>query len=56
MHKLLEMNVKPSELTKVQLDEIVNFACTSAALSTTQFGGLKSVPAMNQIESIIKCK
>ena len=56
MHKLLEMNARPSQLTKVQLDEIVNFACTSAALSTTQFGGLKSVPAMNQIESIIKCK
>ncbi len=56
MHKLLEMHVKPSELTKVQLDEIVNFACTSAALSTTQFGGLKSVPAIDKIESIIKCK
>ena len=48
-HKLLELDVCPNECTYDELNEIVSFACVSAALSTTKFGGLKSVPDLDQI-------
>ena len=52
-HKLLELDIAPCELNNEQLNKIVSFACVSAALSTTQFGGLKSVPTYEQIQTYL---
>ena len=47
--KLLELNKAPELLTKAELEEIVRFACVSAALSTTKYGGISSIPEYHQI-------
>ena len=47
--KLLERNKAPELLTKTELEEIVEFACTGAALSTTKYGGISSIPEYHQI-------
>lgn len=47
--KILNMGVKPEELTDAQLKEIVRFACTSAGLSTERSGGISSVPDMEAV-------
>jgi len=43
--KLLETGKAPEALTDAELQDVVSFACTAAGLSTTQFGGISSVPA-----------
>ena len=47
--KLLKINVLPEELNEAELREIVSFACTAAGLSTTQPGGISSVPALETV-------
>ena len=47
--KILNMGVKPEELTDAQLKEIVRFACASAGLSTERSGGISSVPDMEAV-------
>lgn len=42
--KLLQLGQEPESLTDTQLREVVTFACTAAGLSTTQSGGISSVP------------
>ena len=42
--KLLQLGKKPEELNKAELTDVVRFACTAAGLSTTQSGGISSVP------------
>ena len=42
--KLLQLNQKPEELNEAELTDVVRFACTAAGLSTTQSGGISSVP------------
>ena len=49
MYKILEFGGKPEELSKNQLIEVCNFACKSASLSTTKFGGITSVPDVSEI-------
>ena len=42
--KLLQLNKAPDTLSCQELTELVRFACTAAALSTTRPGGISSVP------------
>lgn len=50
MYKLLTKKKKIEKLTSEDLIDIVKFATISAGLSTTKFGGLKSVPLIKDIE------
>ena len=50
--KLLQLEQDPSRLTELQLYDIVRFACTSAGISTTKFGGISSVPSLDEIANI----
>ena len=47
--KLLSAGKAPEELEEAQLQDVVKFACTSAGLSTTKFGGISSVPEYAKI-------
>ncbi len=47
--KLLQMGKAPQELAGAELTEIVTFACTAAGLSTTQSGGISSVPTYEMV-------
>ena len=47
--KLLQLGKAPDALTESDLKEIVRFACTAAGLSTTQSGGISSVPEYNAV-------
>ena len=49
--KLLQLNAAPDALTEAQLREAVAFACTAAGLSTTNYGGISSVPTLAQVLS-----
>lgn len=51
--KLLQMNKLPQQLEKTELEEIVRFACTAAGLSTTQPGGISSVPALDEVQKLM---
>ena len=51
--KLLQMNKLPQQLEKTELEEIVRFACTTAGLSTTQPGGISSVPALDEVQKLM---
>ena len=48
--QLLQLNKSPAELTKAELDSAVSFACTAAGLSTTQPGGISSVPEFDDVQ------
>lgn len=47
--KLLQMKESPELLNESQLRDAVEFACTSAGLSTTKPGGISSVPSLEDI-------
>ena len=47
--KILRTGVSPDALTGSQLQEITNFACTAAGLSTTRAGGISSVPSLQEV-------
>ncbi len=49
MWKLLQLGKKPDMLDAAELRDIVTFACTAAGLSTTQNGGISSVPDYNDV-------
>ena len=49
MYKILEYNLSPDELNYEQLCDVCSFACKSASLSTTKFGGINSVPDISEI-------
>ncbi len=49
MWKLLQMGKAPQDLTERELREIAGFACTAAGLSTTQRGGISSVPSYEAV-------
>lgn len=51
--KLLQIGAPVEKLNEKQLRDIVSFACTSAGLSTTQPGGISSVPDMNSVMSFL---
>ena len=46
---LLQLDTAPEALEEAQLEKIVRFACTSAALSTTRPGGISSVPEYGDV-------
>jgi fructokinase len=47
--KLLQYGKAPELLTETELRDAVNFACTSAGLSTTRAGGISSVPEYEDV-------
>ena len=47
--KLLQIGIAPEELEQEQLRDVVRFACTAAGLSTMKFGGMSSVPEINEV-------
>lgn len=47
--KLLRIHVPPEELNEAELREITSFACTAAGLSTTESGGISSVPELETV-------
>ena len=49
VYKLLETGKAPETLNDAELKEAVSYACTAAGLSTTQFGGISSVPAYEDV-------
>lgn len=53
MWKLLQTGCSPEDLTQEQLTDIVRFANTAAALSTTAPGGLSSIPSFFEIQKIL---
>lgn len=54
MHRILELDTPPEELTDAQLQEITRFACASAGLSTTRPGGISSVPDYENVQNEVK--
>lgn len=48
--QLLQLNKAPDQLENVELERIVRFACTAAGLSTTQPGGISSVPEFDEVQ------
>ena len=53
LYKLLALKKNINKLTEKDLKEIVEFATASAGLSTTKFGGLKSVFELNDINKYL---
>ena len=47
--KLLSIGKAPQELSGEEMAQTAAFACTSASLSTTKFGGVFSVPAYSDV-------
>ena len=54
--KLLQLGKAPEELTEPELRQIVTFACTAAGLSTTESGGISSVPDYEDVLAHITAK
>ena len=48
--KLLQADKAPEELNVEELTEVVRFASAAAGLSTTRFGGISSVPGLDEVE------
>ena len=48
---LIKSGKLPGELTVSELEEIVRFACTAAGLSTEKFGGISSVPTLEEVRA-----
>lgn len=51
--RLLQIGAPVETLDEKQLRDVVSFACTSAGLSTTQSGGISSVPDLNAVLSTL---
>lgn len=47
--KLLSYKTAPDELNREQLTDIVRFAAAAAGLSTEKFGGISSVPTLEEV-------
>ena len=52
--RLLRRNVRPEELGRDELEEIVRYAHAAAALSVTRPGGMGSVPAPGEVLSLLR--
>ncbi len=52
--KLLQFGKAPSALNKQELQELTRFACAAASLSTTNFGGISSVPDYEDVLFLMK--
>lgn len=49
----LKTGKAPDELQDEDLKNIVRFACTAAALSTTKAGGVSSVPRLEEVQNLL---
>ena len=49
VYQLLKLDKAPETLNGEELQNVVRFACASAGLSTTKFGGISSVPAYEEV-------
>lgn len=54
MCALLKTGRQPEDLTAAELEGIVRFASAAAGLSTTKLGGISSVPAMEEIDAVLR--
>lgn len=52
--KLLQADAPPESLTKEALQEIVEYACKAAGLSTTRPGGISSIPSAEELKGYDK--
>ncbi len=50
---LLQTGEDPAELAEAQLRRVTEFACASAGLSTTRYGGISSVPSYEQVMAVL---
>lgn len=50
---LLQTGEDPAELSEAQLRKVTEFACASAGLSTTRYGGISSVPSYEQVMEVL---
>lgn len=50
---LLQTGEDPAELSEAQLRRVTEFACASAGLSTTRYGGISSVPSYEQVMEVL---
>lgn len=50
---LLQTGEDPAELSEAQLRRVTEFACASAGLSTTRYGGISSVPSYEQVMAVL---
>ena len=50
---LLQTGEDPAELTEARLRKVTEFACASAGLSTTRYGGISSVPSYEQVMAVL---
>lgn len=51
---LLQYNKTPEALGRHELEDITRFACTAATLSTAKFGGISSVPDLDNVYRLMK--
>lgn len=51
--RLLDFGKEPDALSDDELRQIVSFACTAAGLSTMRYGGISSVPELNEVLSAL---
>ena len=51
--KLLQLKKEPEDLKEAELREITSFACAAAGLSTTKYGGISSVPTLEQVKNVL---
>ena len=56
VYGVLTSGKAPEELLADEVYKIVDFACASASLSTTNYGGIQSVPDRAQVEALIAGK
>jgi len=54
LSQILQTGKRPADLTGEELFSITRFACTAAGLSTTQAGGISSVPTLAQVQERMK--
>ncbi|WP_071432381.1 carbohydrate kinase family protein [Angelakisella massiliensis] len=53
LSQVLRLGKHPKDLTGEELEQVVRFACASAALSTTVFGGIPSVPSPEAVAELL---
>ena len=53
---LLKTNKSPEQLTEFELEQMAEFACTAASISTETVGGIPSIPTEEKVFAIIQRK
>ncbi len=53
---LLQTGEDPAELAEAQLRRVTEFACASAGLSKSRYGGIARVPSYEQVMAVVNRK